>query len=198
MPTSPVAKTPRELKPRITKRSPSPHQAYLRGRLAAAGLIAQADIARYLASLDERAAVAHALGAQEGSDAKLRGAGVVEADVDWVLGATVSRVASGGSVLRMDFGSQLDRLSTEDRDAVTASVGLSVADAAREERGDVLTEAIAAGCAVRLCVPLQDRQRMAQQLHDVARIAYAVAQALLGQDPEAAAPKRSARRKGVA
>lgn len=77
MPT-PVAKTPRELRVRITKRSPKPHAAYIRGRLAAAGLLAQADVARYLASLDERSHVAFALGVSEDPTSTILNASEVE------------------------------------------------------------------------------------------------------------------------
>lgn len=83
-PTPP--KTPRELRPRPGKTSPTPHQAWLRGRLASLGILAPHDAARYLSSCDTRAAVAFALGA----DDKLPGvrtAAEVEEMVRDVLGA---------------------------------------------------------------------------------------------------------------
>ena len=158
------------------------------------------DAAKYLESCDERASTAFAIGSDDDlGGGPLRSEAEVEALIDQVLGVTVARVGCGRAELRIEFGAQIDKLSVEERDALTAGVGLGVADEVRSTKGDVQTEARGSGFAVRLEVPQQERPRMAAHLLDVARVSYSVAQALLGQDPEVEpmAPKGK-RRKGAA
>lgn len=198
--TTPTTTNSSSSKPRTT---PTTHSAYLRGRLARASLLTPADAAAYLGTLDHRASTAYVLGAEDDLGAPLRSPAAVEADVDRALGGAVARISTGSSVLRIELGHQLDRLGSEERDARTAGVALSAAGAVREEPGSVTTQAIATGCAVRLGVVAHDRERLAAQLMDVARVSVAVAAALRGEDlgadvePEAPAsndPKPAASR----
>lgn len=76
------------------KTSPTPHQAYVRGRLTRAGIVTPTDAAAYLDGCDERTAVAFALGANEGDARAMLTATDVDRHVDEVLDARYTTPAS--------------------------------------------------------------------------------------------------------